>query len=298
MASLKFYPYAVSIPDAYDATMTIDVAKQKTIMDTAMKKSPFSRFESMAQRLVEGSFRRLLGGKMDPLELWSQVAQALEKSIEQGQPASYYQLHLNPVDYRAVLTERPDIQTELADYLLTLTQRGAIVLLTQPKVELVSDVLLSAGQIFVESSSGQQTQGFTTQIYARRKREYGSLLALQAADAFLIIDGRRHVSLDKPIVQIGRRMENDIVLDSASVSRSHAQIRWRLGHFVLYDLSNRGRTAVNNQPITEHVLKTGDIIMLSDVTLIYGEGRESLLEASGASEDEEPTQVFLRDDEK
>ncbi|MEM7111572.1 MAG: FhaA domain-containing protein [Chloroflexota bacterium] len=262
-----------------------------------MKKSPFSRFESMAQRLIEGSFRRLLGGELDPLELWSQVAQALERSIEQGQVASHYQIHLNPADYNAVLAERPEVQTELADYLLTLTQRGAILLPANPEVELISDLLLPAGQVYIETGQGQQTQGITTQIYARRQEEYGSLLALRTADPFLIVDGRRHVALDKPIIQIGRRMENDLVLDSATVSRSHAQLRWRLGHFVLYDLSNRGRTAVNHQPITEHVLKPGDVITLSDVTLIYGEGRDTFDQPNDASEDEEPTQVFSRDDD-
>lgn len=261
-----------------------------------MKKTAFSRFESFAQRLVEGSLRRILGGEMDPLELWSQLAQALEQSMAQGEAASSYRVHLNPADYRTVLAERPNMQEEMANYLLTLTQRAAILLPAQPQVELVSDVLLPKGQVYIESGQGQQTQGFTTQIYARRQQENGALRALQAADAFLIINGRRHVALDKAVIQIGRRMDNDIVLDVSSVSRSHAQLRWRYGHFVLYDLSNRGRTAVNNQSVTEHVLKPGDVIMISGVSLIYGEGRDIASPVADPSEDDEPTQVFSRED--
>ena len=65
-----------------------------------------------------------------------------------------------------------------------------------------------------------------------------------------------------------------MVLDAATVSRRHAQLRWRYGHFVLYDLSQRhGRTTVNNQPVTECVLQPGDVITLSQIKLLYAEGQ-------------------------
>ena len=37
--------------------------------------------------------------------------------------------------------------------------------------------------------------------------------AILAADAFLIVQGRQHIALDRPVTRIGRRMDNDIVLD-------------------------------------------------------------------------------------
>jgi pSer/pThr/pTyr-binding forkhead associated (FHA) protein len=80
--------------------------------------------------------------------------------------------------------------------------------------------------------------------------------------------------LDAPLVSIGRRIDNDIVLDSSAVSRHHAQIRWRYGRFVLYDVGGRGSTAVNGQSVTEYVLQAGDVIALSNVSIIYGEGLE------------------------
>ncbi|MCA9934185.1 MAG: hypothetical protein KC415_09690, partial [Anaerolineales bacterium] len=53
------------------------------------------------------------------------------------------------------------------------------------------------------------------------------------------------------------------------------QIRWRYGRFILYDLSGRGRTAVNGESITECVLQPGDVIALGDTLIIYGEGSET-----------------------
>jgi pSer/pThr/pTyr-binding forkhead associated (FHA) protein len=91
-------------------------------------------------------------------------------------------------------------------------------------------------------------------------------------DAFLIVQGRRHAPLDRPVITLGRRADNDIVIDSPAVSRQHAQLRWRYGRVILYDLGSRAGTLVNGSPITEAVLQPGDLISLSDVTLIYGEG--------------------------
>lgn len=71
---------------------------------------------------------------------------------------------------------------------------------------------------------------------------------------------------------IGRRIDNDIVIESPSISRRHAQIRWRYGRFVIYDLGSRGGTKVNGERVTESVLHNGDVISLSQVPLIYGEG--------------------------
>jgi pSer/pThr/pTyr-binding forkhead associated (FHA) protein len=67
-------------------------------------------------------------------------------------------------------------------------------------------------------------------------------------------------------------VDNDIVIESPSISRRHAQIRWRYGRFVIYDLGSSGGTQVNGQRVTESVLHNGDVIMLSQVALIYGEG--------------------------
>ncbi len=98
-----------------------------------------------------------------------------------------------------------------------------------------------------------------------------ALVALKKTDAFLIIKGRHHLPLDKPLITLGRLTDNDIVLDAPAVSRRHAQIRWRFGRFVLYDLGGRGRTSVNGQTVIESVLHPGDVISLSGVKLIYGE---------------------------
>jgi hypothetical protein len=216
--------------------------------------------------------------------------------LEQGESFAHFQIHLHPDDYQAVLAERPFITQELSDYLVVLLQRANIAFSRPPQVELVSDLLAKPQVVTVEAGGTRQTRAFPTQVFSREQQRDDPLAALRALDAFLIVGGRQHVALDKPVLHIGRRMENDLVLDSPSVSRSHAQIRWRLGHFVLYDLSNRGRTAVNDRTITEHVLKPGDVIQLSGVSLIYGEGGEMVERPLGTPELDEQTLAMGREE--
>src|SRR4030067_989406 len=47
--------------------------------------------------------------------------------------------------------------------------------------------------------------------------------------AFLILDNGQHFPLDRPGINIGRRIDNQIVLEDQHVSRTHAQLRVRDG---------------------------------------------------------------------
>ncbi|MCI0399387.1 MAG: FHA domain-containing protein [Chloroflexi bacterium] len=235
------------------------------------KRNHLSRFEALARQLVEGSFSRLFGGRLVPTEIATRLAHALEDSQQSGQPANYYLVHLHPADYAELLDENPGLEMRLADYLLQLTQQAGLALRGAPAVELAPDASLGRQRVLVEA--GQHSDEEEDETRARRIDPAAlALEALERADAFLIVEGKHHVSLNRPVTTIGRQTDNDIVLDAPAVSRHHAQIRWRYGRFVIYDLGSRGGTMVNDQLVTESVLRPGDVITLSTVPLIYGEG--------------------------
>lgn len=74
--------------------------------------------------------------------------------------------------------------------------------------------------------------------------------------------------------RIGRSMErNDVILNSARVSREHALIREMNGRFVLYEVGAQQQVYVNDQPIRrQHVLQQEDVIQLGDTRLRFIQG--------------------------
>ena len=90
-------------------------------------------------------------------------------------------------------------------------------------------------------------------------------------DAFVIVDGVKVIPLTTPLVRIGRRLENNLVLDDPRVSRTHAELRAINGRYVLFDLNSTGGTFVNGLRITQSVVYPGDVISLAGITLIFGQ---------------------------
>ncbi|AZP10996.1 FHA domain-containing protein [Undibacterium parvum] len=88
------------------------------------------------------------------------------------------------------------------------------------------------------------------------------------------------VSLLKARFSIGRRPENDLVLDQATVSGHHAAIdRTSVGIFIL-DLGSTNGTLVNGQPITKHLLQHEDVIEVGKYRLKFQHGHNNSHEAS------------------
>ena len=90
-------------------------------------------------------------------------------------------------------------------------------------------------------------------------------------NAFLIVEGVKIYPLNLAVVNIGRRLDNQLVIDDPRVSRNHAQLRAIKGRFVVFDLNSTGGTFVNGQRTSQSVLYPGDIISLAGVALIFGQ---------------------------
>jgi serine phosphatase RsbU (regulator of sigma subunit)/pSer/pThr/pTyr-binding forkhead associated (FHA) protein len=72
--------------------------------------------------------------------------------------------------------------------------------------------------------------------------------------------GSRIVPIDKPLIAIGRRNENDLRLTGSDVSRDHAEISAADGSYVLRDRGSRYGTFVNGEQVSERPLRHGDRI--------------------------------------
>ncbi len=84
---------------------------------------------------------------------------------------------------------------------------------------------------------------------------------------------------------IGRRHNADINIIGQKVSREHAIIERRNRSFFLSDLNSKNATFVNAQPIAEkYELKENDIIEISNIRLLFAEGKLKIVPLEDSSE--------------
>ena len=76
-------------------------------------------------------------------------------------------------------------------------------------------------------------------------------------------------NLNKKLTFIGRRSDNDIVIDNLRVSRVHAQIQQVGCNFRIIDLDSASGTFVNGHSIIQQFLSNADLIEIADIPLIF-----------------------------
>lgn len=87
-------------------------------------------------------------------------------------------------------------------------------------------------------------------------------------NAFLVINNQV-VPLMRRETRIGRKLDNDLVIQDVLVSREHAKVIYEEGQFVAYDLESTGGTFINNKKISKGVLYTGNELSLASVTVTF-----------------------------
>lgn len=90
--------------------------------------------------------------------------------------------------------------------------------------------------------------------------------------AFLkIISGTRageQIFLEQPVLRIGRRDGNDLIISDPSVSGAHCEIEINEAGYVLRDLGSTNGTRVNGETVTVSGLYRNDVIHVGDVSVI------------------------------
>ncbi len=96
-------------------------------------------------------------------------------------------------------------------------------------------------------------------------------------------------AIGKECITIGRRPDNDIVLEHPAVSSHHAQVITLLNDSFVEDLESTNGTFVNGRLVRKHALRDGDTITLGEYCILY---RNELAPRSG--EEMERTTVLKR----
>ncbi len=238
--------------------------------------SLLNRLEARLQSLVEGSLGRLFPAYDLRQALVHQLVTAMqaELRLDSSQALSEESLVAPdqftiflPAEQVTGLKYQQELLKELARALQQAAQADHLRFLNPPSIRLMP---LSARdveriQVVAQFSLMDITQTSTLQQKAAAALGVGEIPA-----AFLIVDGVRTFHVEEALVNIGRQEENHLVIDDPRVSRHHAQLRFTQHRFLLFDLGSTGGTFVNGQPVTQHILVSGDVISLGGVPLIFG----------------------------
>lgn len=163
----------------------------------------------------------------------------------------------------------PELKALLASKLEEHIRQSEMILLHPIRIDWVADPSLREDGLLASAEILPAAEGSTDAFPS----EPHPVIALPRG-AFLIVNGRRHISLNRPVVNIGRQLDNQLVLDDNLVSRRHAQLRARDGQYLLTDLGSKHGLRVNNLVVREWVLQPGDVVRLGNTELIYGDDRE------------------------
>jgi hypothetical protein len=136
-----------------------------------------------------------------------------------------------------------------------------------PVIRITEAPAATPGEIRVIAKNSQENLPQTSDMEAPSSEDANAI----PKNAFVIVDGMHVVPLEYPVINIGRRQDNQLVIEDPRVSRVHAQLRAVKGHYVIFDLDSTGGTGVNGKPIHQCRLYPGDVISLSGVPLVYGQ---------------------------
>ena len=94
--------------------------------------------------------------------------------------------------------------------------------------------------------------------------------------------------IDKDVMSIGRKDENDIVLKDGSVSGRHAEICKIQNEdgsvsYLLRDNNSSNGTKINSLPVEEQILKHNDLLMFGSVEVLFDSNDGSSAEHNPSS---------------
>jgi pSer/pThr/pTyr-binding forkhead associated (FHA) protein len=228
--------------------------------------------EARLQTLLEVSLLKTLPGYKTEDRVYQQLAAAMHSSLNELEGTTFapnvYIIIAHPSTLSRWNSE-PSLVSELADALHIAGEEAGFHFLTFPTVTTAADPDMILDETHIVASFSNENVAETRGLPTGSQTEVPPDPI--PPDAFLILGGTKIIPLNRSVVNIGRRLDNQIVIDDPRVSRMHAQLRVTKGCFALFDLNSTGGTFVNGQRTNRSILSPGDVVSLAGVTLIFGQ---------------------------
>ncbi|MGA9397689.1 MAG: FhaA domain-containing protein [Anaerolineaceae bacterium] len=256
-----------------------------------MKLDLLDRIEQHLSKLIETPFRAFFPNNQAGLLLAKRLVEAMSDNlgVDEGGRLTvpvYYEIHLNPI-HAALWRDPPDLTGMLTAAINQAAREQGVTFELHPVINVTFDGSIGLQDIRVTTLDESELAGATTETPAGLPAARGL-----PEEAFLIINGDRHLALDQPVITIGRAESNQLVFNDPQVSRLHAQLRIIDGTFHIFDLDSASGTLVNGKLIQQVALFPGDVIEIGDVSMVYGQESPAIDDTAGMpaiSPAEDPT---------
>jgi hypothetical protein len=265
--------------------------------------STLDELETRLKLLLENRLVQILpGNKEDALA--RRLAEAMHTNLV-AQPdgsvaaPNVYVIVANPAkldDWRA----EPGYLDTLTDALQEAGKEAGLQFASRPAFSTSGDPAVPLEDVRVIASHSVENMGTTQDVPADSKPDQQP--DSMPMNAFLVLGGTQIIPLTQQVINIGRRLDNHVIVDDPRVSRNHAQMRVIKGRFVIFDLESSGGTFVNGQRTSQSILYPGDVISLAGVTIVFGQdlpvGHTPTEQTHGSAiSSERPTAVLKKDTE-
>jgi hypothetical protein len=234
-------------------------------------KIQLSKIEARLQSLVEGGAARIFPEKEKHRTLLQRLVAVMKENVKKGEgneiiAPNLYLIYLHPSQVQ-VIRENPIYLEHLAQMLAQEALAAGFHFPSPPVVRLIDSPQLLPDQMEITAQNSLENLPQTSDIEVKLEEDPESI----PQNAYLIVNGTQMINLNQAIINIGRRPDNQLIIDDARVSRVHAQLRAIRGHYVIFDLDSTGGTWVNNKRIRQATLFPGDVVSLSGVPLVFGQ---------------------------
>jgi pSer/pThr/pTyr-binding forkhead associated (FHA) protein len=237
-------------------------------------KLKLEQIESRLQALIEVRLVSALPGfQVEDLVIQKLASSMKNNLVEDAEGnklvPNVFTLVINPKSVER--WQQPNLLEAMINSLKIVGEEAGLKFSTPPTISIVQSSQQQESVVDVVASyqleAAADTRGMTPTNERSGNEENGSF----PQNAFLIVDGVKVFPLIESVVNIGRRLDNQLVIDDPRVSRNHAQLRAIKGRFVIFDLNSTGGTFVNGQRTSQSVMYPGDVISLAGMPLVFGQ---------------------------
>lgn len=224
--------------------------------------------EDRLKYLFEEQLTHLLPSDTSRARLQAQLVASLKVALAQSGGSIPRKLRVDvPLPLAAHYRQNPSLHHALVQILHQAIQESGLECPMLPQIEVIGDPSLPGEGIHLtipETGPLEETDAYPS---LPDEMPYPSF---SSGKAFLIVGGKQTYLLTKTITNIGRRPDNDLMINDPRVSRVHAQLRAEQGKYYLFDLNSTGGTFINGRRILQQPLHPGDVISLAGYPLVFG----------------------------